>query len=101
MAEAVVVAAASQLDAIRDVAHDAVAPEGIPAAVPLVVWLDGLSKDDMAMLEEALPGHPGSVCVLGAKWDGFEEIPLAAGCRGIISGFGPAGIAAALTLFES
>jgi 3-dehydroquinate dehydratase len=34
------------------------------------------------------------------KWDGFSPSPLSAACRGVIAGFGEAGLAAAVRFLE-
>ena len=38
--------------------------------------------------------------VRGKRWDGIEPSPISAACRGVISGFGVDGIAAAVRLLE-
>lgn len=68
-----------------------------------VIVLDALTADEIATLEKHLlaDGERRCIAVLARKWDGFEPVPLVAACRGIISGFGLAGVAAALREFES
>lgn len=80
------------LPGVEVVPVDAYAPGG-----PAVVWLDGLSADEVAALSGKLAtAKPRPIAVLGAKWDGFEPVPLAAHCRGVISGFGLGGLNAAI-----
>ncbi len=68
---------------------------------PAVICSDALSGDDLALVAAAV-GHRAGQCieVRSAGWDGEAHSPLAAACRGVISGFGAAGVrrAAALLL---
>ena len=62
-----------------------------------VIVLDELTPGEVAQFEGLLAASGRtSVAVLVRRWDGFEPLPLANSCRGIISGFGVAGIAAAV-----
>jgi len=68
---------------------------------PAVICSDALSGDDLALVAAAV-GHRAGQCieVRSTRWDGEAHSPLAAACRGVISGFGAAGVrrAAALLL---
>lgn len=83
-------------------------PVAVDASTPAtvedgaVIVLDALNVDEIATLEKLLlaAGERRCIAVLARKWDGFEPVPLAAACRGIISGFGVAGVTAALREFE-
>lgn len=69
--------------------------EALEAGV--IIVLDSLATEEVAALEPVLAGSVERRCiaVLCGRWDGFAPLPLVAACRGIISGFGAAGIAAA------
>lgn len=68
---------------------------------PAVICSDALSGDDLALVAAAV-GHRAGQCieVRSAGWDGEAHSPLAAACRGVVSGFGADGVrrAAALLL---
>jgi hypothetical protein len=65
-----------------------------------VVVLDDLSEAEAVALQGMLADSArASIAVLLRRWDGFEPLPLAASCRGIISGFGIAGVGAAIEQF--
>ena len=58
-------------------------------AIPAVVCTDGLAPEDLPPLAAAITAHPVP-CIevrIGA-WDGESASPVAAACRGVISGFG-------------
>lgn len=62
-----------------------------------VIVLDALTDDEVAALQRLLADSGReSIAVLVRRWDGLEPLPLASQCRGIISGFGMAGVSAAL-----
>lgn len=66
-----------------------------------VIVLDALTAEETSALEQLLANNKRQcIAVLARKWDGFEAVPIAAACRGIISGFGLAGVTAALREFE-
>lgn len=72
------------------------------AAVPAVLWSDGLPADGLELVAQAVRGRSGAVVeVRGEPWDGETFSPLSAACRGVISGFGAAGVAEALRLLAS
>jgi 3-dehydroquinate dehydratase len=81
----------------RDARDLASALEGSFSAA--VLWSDGLSGDDLGIAAEAVrtAGRP-VVEVQARRWDGFSHSPLSAACKGVISGFGVAGIVAAAKL---
>lgn len=69
--------------------------QGAPG--PVVIWSDGIEADDLRSLAavvrelavEVIEVHP-------RRSDGLAANPLSGACRGVISGFGPAGILRAL-----
>ena len=80
---------------------DVMMPGDLPPEGPWVLWLDGLRESEITTLNkqvEAAEERP--IAVLGARWDGFSPIPLAALCRGVIAGFGAAGVKAAVAAIE-
>jgi hypothetical protein len=82
-------------------AADLCAPgEPLPRA-PWVLVLDGLSDAEVGVLEAALgDAQVQPVAVQGPQWDGFVPIPLAGLCRGLVCGFGDAGVVAAIQALE-
>lgn len=78
----------------RDARDLAAALEGAFAAA--VLWSDGLDAEGLVAAAEAVQacGRP-VVEVQARRWDGFTHSPLSAACRGVISGFGFAGVVAA------
>ena len=77
----------------------ALAAPGWDAAV---LVSEGLVPADLAALAAAVTaaGRP-VIEVPFARWDGESYSPLSAACRGVISGFGAAGIAAALEVLRT
>lgn len=62
-----------------------------------IIVSDGFSEAQLAELAAAVrTSGIVAVEVRTARWDGQTPSPLSAACRGVISGFGEAGIAAAL-----
>jgi hypothetical protein len=82
-------------------ADEAVAALGA-AAGPAVLWSDGIAADRLEEAAGAVRGRSGAVIeVRGEGWDGETFSPLSAACRGVISGFGAAGVSEALRLLAS
>jgi 3-dehydroquinate dehydratase len=71
-------------------------------AGPAVIVSDGLDAEATEAVAAAVRDH-SSPCieVRSARWDGESFSPLSAACRGVISGFGVAGVAAAVTAARS
>lgn len=68
-------------------------------ALPAVVCTDGLAPEDLPSLAAAIAAHPAScIEVRAAAWDGESGSPVAAACRGVVSGFGAHGIRRAAEL---
>ena len=67
---------------------------------PVVIDSTGIDDEGQRAVATALREH-GLICieVRRERWDGFSPSPLSAACRGVIAGFGDAGIAAAVRLF--
>lgn len=64
-----------------------------------VIVSDGFGEDALTQLAAAIRGSGTPVIeVRAARWDGEASSPLSGACRGVISGFGDAGIAAAARL---
>lgn len=100
-----VVCAASADEQLRAAGYETLRPAECTATDVkggIVVVLDGLEEGEVTSLEEMLgdTAERRSIVVLLGRWDGFAAVPLAAVCRGIISGFGVAGVAAALRQFD-
>jgi hypothetical protein len=99
-----VVCAASAVEQLRAAGYEPVSAMQCKAAnvsASMVVVLDGLEADEVAALETLLGAEERrSIAVLMGRWNGFAALPLVAACRGIISGFGMAGVEAALRQFE-
>ncbi len=68
---------------------------------PFVLCSDGLDPVELTAAA-ALIGELGLsvVEVRSERWDGASPSPLSAACRGVVSGFGPAGVAAAAALLR-
>jgi 3-dehydroquinate dehydratase len=67
----------------------------------VVLDSDGLGEDTLASVAAALRARSGSCIEVRARaWDGESHSPLSAACRGVISGFGPAGIREAMALLS-
>lgn len=66
---------------------------------PAVVCTDGLAPEDLPSLAAAISAHPAPcVEVRAAAWDGESSSPVAAACRGVVSGFGAHGLRRAAEL---
>ncbi len=66
---------------------------------PAVLWSDALSQSDLPTVAAVIKQRASAVIeVRAARWDGETTSTLSAACRGVISGFGEAGIAAAVRL---
>lgn len=71
--------------------------QGSPA--PVVVVTDGLAGEDLDTVANAIrPRGQSCIEVRSTRWDGESPSPVSAACRGVISGFGPNGLAAAAAL---
>ena len=67
--------------------------------LPAVVCTDGLATEDLPALAAAIAAHPAPcVEVRAAAWDGESGSPVAAACRGVVSGFGADGLRRAAEL---
>ena len=66
---------------------------------PVVIDSRGIDDEGQRAVAATLREH-GLLCieVRRERWDGFSPSPLSAACRGVIAGFGDAGIAAAVRL---
>ena len=72
------------------------------AAGPVVVVSDGMDDSCQDGLAVAIRARPEpAIEVRGERSDGVSHSPLSAACRGVISGFGDAGIRAAVGLAEN
>lgn len=70
--------------------------------LPAVISTDGLAPEDLPSLAAAIAAHPAScIEVRAAAWDGESGSPVAAACRGVISGFGTDGVRRAIELLFS
>jgi hypothetical protein len=89
--------------AVVEYATPAEAVEALTGATgPVVLWSDGLpagSLDEVATAVRAA----SSPCieVRGERWAGFTHSPLSGASRGVIAGFGAAGVVAAVDLLAS
>ena len=64
---------------------------------PAVILSDGLPADALEAAAAAVRDHSAPcIEVRVEKWDGQAYSALSAGCRGVISGFGQRGLAAAV-----
>jgi hypothetical protein len=68
----------------------------------VVVLSDDLDSD-LAVLVAGMLGNgaPPAVEVHSERWDGFHHSLLSSACRGVISGFGAGGVAAAILLLRA
>lgn len=70
--------------------------------VPAVICTGGLAPEDLEPLAAAVAAHPAPcIEVRNDAWDGESHSPVAAACRGVISGFGVAGIRRAVELLAA
>lgn len=98
-----IIAASAQAGAIAAAVPGAVilAPVAALPAEPVAVWLEGLTDLEIEALSSALTSRGRiDIAVSSARIDGFTDPPLVPKCRGLIAGFGHAGIAAALRLIN-
>lgn len=66
---------------------------------PAVVCTDGIAPEDLPSLAAAIAAHPAPcIEVRAGAWDGESGSPVAAACRGVISGFGVDGLRRAADL---
>jgi len=64
---------------------------------PAVVCTDGLGGGWLEAVAAAIRERAGPVIeVRSERWDGVTHSPVSAACRGVISGFGASGVAAAV-----
>lgn len=79
-------------------AADVTAALAAHPALPAVIWSDALPASEVPA---GVQDHPVPVIeVRSARWDGATPSPLSAACRGVVSGFGVGGVAAALSLLS-
>lgn len=66
--------------------------------VPAVFVSDGLRESELEEVAQAVQSGPAAAVieVRAQRWDGRSWSPVSAACRGVISGFGPRGVEAAL-----
>jgi hypothetical protein len=66
-----------------------------------VLVTDGIPEASLDSIAQAVraSGRP-VIEVRSARWDGASASPVSAACRGVISGFGPAGVAAAAAMLQ-
>lgn len=69
------------------------------AAGPVVLWSDGVEAAERDAVARAIRAA-GVSCieVQAARWDGFSHSAISGACRGVIAGFGAAGVGAAVAL---
>ena len=68
-------------------------------SISAVVCTDGLASEDLPSLAAAIAARPAPcIEVRAAAWDGESGSPVAAACRGVISGFGTNGVQWAVEL---
>ena len=65
---------------------------------PAVVASDGLLDSADAIAFAIKSSGRSCIEVRSQRWDGETESPLSAACRGVIAGFGPSGVTAAVDL---
>ena len=66
---------------------------------PAVIVTDGLDPEDLDSLANAIRERNGPcIEVRMVRWDGETQSQVSAACRGVISGFGMAGLARAIGL---
>ncbi|MGH2631984.1 MAG: hypothetical protein ACRDG3_01120 [Tepidiformaceae bacterium] len=63
---------------------------------PAVILSDGLLESADALAFAIKTSGRSAIEVRGERWDGETESPLSASCRGVIAGFGPAGVLVAI-----
>lgn len=69
------------------------------ADLPAAICTDGLAAEDLPALAAAIAAHAAPcIEVRTAPWDGESGSPVAAACRGVISGFGAQGLRRAAEL---
>ena len=72
------------------------------AAVPAVIWSDGLFEDDPTEIAPLVRVRvAATVEVRASRWDGRTPSHLSAACRGVIAGFGVDGVKRAVELLRS
>lgn len=68
-------------------------------ANPAVIWSDDVDEESLEAVAAAVRDRQGAcIEVRSGGWDGQTFSPLSAACRGVISGFGAGGVAAAVGL---
>jgi hypothetical protein len=81
-------------------ASEVIAAVAAPGDVVLVS--DGLGPADLDAVAAAIRGRPGqTIEVRSERWDGETVSPLSSVCRGVISGFGMAGVVRAVEVLRS
>lgn len=99
-----IIAAATRVETLRsELASAEVLParSATASTTPAVIWLDALTPAELDHLEQVLSSDgDSSIAVHGERWDGFTAVPLAAHVRGVIGGFGLAGIETARRVIE-
>lgn len=90
--------AGSELQEYRDT-NDLVTRLGmLPIGTRVVLFHENLAVEEQERIAGTIRHHELDVVeVRGSGWDGFAPAPLSAACRGVISGFGAAGIGHAVT----
>ena len=68
---------------------------------PAVILSDGLRDSAEAVSFAIKSSGRSCIEVQSERWDGETESPLSAACRGVIAGFGVAGVTAAAALLLS
>ncbi|GIW13733.1 MAG: hypothetical protein KatS3mg062_1172 [Tepidiforma sp.] len=69
------------------------------SALPVILVRDRIPPEHSGAVAEAVRAHPADVIAVGsAPWDGATPDPLAAACRGIVSGFGYGAVARLVAL---
>jgi 3-dehydroquinate dehydratase len=67
--------------------------------LPAAIGTDGLAGEDLPALTAAIVAHAAPcIEVRAGAWDGESASPVAAACRGVISGFGVHGLRRAADL---
>jgi len=68
---------------------------------PAVLWSDGIGEDGYEAVAAALRDRSGAcIEVRGEAWDGESRSAISAACRGVVSGFGAAGVRAAIEVLS-
>lgn len=71
------------------------------SSAPAVLWSDGVGEDGYEAVAAALRDRRGPcIEVRSQPWDGQAHSAISAACRGVISGFGAAGVGAALSVLS-